>query len=93
MIPLTPNAPFTVSFDPLDGSSVIGPNFAVGGIYALWPASDTLVGQSGRRAQAAVVLMYGSRLTAYVAVKGAGCKELTYVVDEDKVRGLLEEDG
>lgn len=69
-----------VSFDPLDGSSIMGPNFAVGGIYALWPVGsgeDDLQGRKGDEALASVVAVYGSRTTAFVSVKGRGCSELT----------------
>jgi len=67
--PLTPGAPYTCSFDPLDGSSVIGPNFSVGGIYAIWPAAHSLVGHSGRSVLASAVAVYGSRTTLFVGVR------------------------
>lgn len=30
---------FSVAFDPLDGSSIIDTNFAVGTIFGIWPGS------------------------------------------------------
>lgn len=32
---------FSVSFDPLDGSSIIDANFSVGSIFGIWPGSST----------------------------------------------------
>ena len=29
---------FIVTFDPLDGSSIIGTNWSVGSIFGIWPA-------------------------------------------------------
>jgi hypothetical protein len=37
---------FAVAFDPLDGSSIIDTNFAVGSIFGIWPG-DRLVGVKG----------------------------------------------
>ena len=28
---------YIVTFDPLDGSSIIGTNFSVGSIFGIWP--------------------------------------------------------
>lgn len=38
---------FSVAFDPLDGSSIVDTNFAVGTIFGIWPG-DNLVGITGR---------------------------------------------
>jgi sedoheptulose-bisphosphatase len=38
---------FSVAFDPLDGSSIIDTNFAVGSIFGIWPGRG-LVGRTGR---------------------------------------------
>ncbi len=80
-VELTPGAPYTCSFDPLDGSSVIGPNFSVGGIYAIWPAVDTLVGCKGRECIASVVVVYGSRTTMFVTLPQRTL-EVTYVLSK-----------
>lgn len=34
---------FSVAFDPLDGSSIIDTNFAVGTIFGIWPGSRYLL--------------------------------------------------
>jgi sedoheptulose-bisphosphatase len=38
---------FCVAFDPLDGSSIVDTNFAVGTIFGVWPG-DKLKGITGR---------------------------------------------
>mmetsp|Transcript_24258 Transcript_24258/g.53024 ORF Transcript_24258/g.53024 Transcript_24258/m.53024 type:complete len:306 (+) Transcript_24258:97-1014(+) len=49
---------YTVAFDPLDGSSIVGANFAVGSIFGVWPGG-TMVGQTGRQQSAAAYAVYG----------------------------------
>lgn len=39
---------YSVGFDPLDGSSIIDANFAVGSIFGVWPG-DKLLGRTGRQ--------------------------------------------
>lgn len=39
---------FSVAFDPLDGSSIVDTNFAVGTIFGVWPG-DKLQGITGRQ--------------------------------------------
>jgi sedoheptulose-bisphosphatase len=53
---------YSVAFDPLDGSSVIDTNFAVGTIWGIWPGSK-LTGISGRDLKAAGIAVYGPRTT------------------------------
>ncbi|GMH84708.1 hypothetical protein TrST_g13216 [Triparma strigata] len=67
----------TVSFDPLDGSSIIGPNFTVGGIYTIWPSTSSLLHTRGTSALASVIIMYGSRTTAFISCVDRGCLEVT----------------
>lgn len=57
---------YSVAFDPLDGSSIIDTNFAVGTIFGVWPGSR-LVGVSGRELSAAGMAVYGPRTTMTVA--------------------------
>ena len=57
---------YSVAFDPLDGSSIIDTNFAVGTIFGVWPGSR-LVGVSGRDLSAAGMAVYGPRTTMTVA--------------------------
>eukprot|EP00595_Chromulina_sp_UTEXLB2642_P003435 CAMPEP_0196761382 /NCGR_PEP_ID=MMETSP1095-20130614/599_1 /TAXON_ID=96789 ORGANISM="Chromulina nebulosa, Strain UTEXLB2642" /NCGR_SAMPLE_ID=MMETSP1095 /ASSEMBLY_ACC=CAM_ASM_000446 /LENGTH=315 /DNA_ID=CAMNT_0042110851 /DNA_START=206 /DNA_END=1153 /DNA_ORIENTATION=- len=58
---------YSVAFDPLDGSSVIDTNFAVGTIWGIWPG-DRLIGISGRQLKSAGIAVYGPRTTITLAV-------------------------
>lgn len=55
-----------VAFDPLDGSSIVGANFAVGSIFGIWPG-DELIGRRGSEQAAAVYAVYGPRTVLVVA--------------------------
>eukprot|EP00184_Porphyridium_aerugineum_P005242 CAMPEP_0184698486 /NCGR_PEP_ID=MMETSP0313-20130426/5104_1 /TAXON_ID=2792 /ORGANISM="Porphyridium aerugineum, Strain SAG 1380-2" /LENGTH=329 /DNA_ID=CAMNT_0027157449 /DNA_START=22 /DNA_END=1011 /DNA_ORIENTATION=+ len=58
----------SVSFDPLDGSSVIGTNFSVGTIFGIFE-SEHLVGCSGKDMIASGVVVYGPRTTMILAFR------------------------
>eukprot|EP00981_Chlorochromonas_danica_P010719 scaffold3345_cov164-Ochromonas_danica.AAC.5 len=58
---------YSVAFDPLDGSSVIDTNFAVGTIWGIWPG-DRLTGITGRQLKGAGIAVYGPRTTITLAV-------------------------
>ncbi|KAG8164670.1 hypothetical protein KVR01_004945 [Diaporthe batatas] len=63
---------YAVAFDPLDGSSIIAPNWTVGTILGVWDG-PTAVGRAPDEAQVAAVLgVYGPRTTAVVAVRIPG---------------------
>ncbi|KAI0393060.1 sedoheptulose-1,7-bisphosphatase [Xylariaceae sp. FL0594] len=63
---------YTIAFDPLDGSSIIAPNWSVGSIVGVW-AGRTALHQDPRTRQVAAVLgVYGPRTTAIVAVRTPG---------------------
>lgn len=49
-----------MTFDPLDGSSIIDTNFTIGSIYAIWPAGD-LNEMTGRSIVGGALALYGSR--------------------------------
>jgi sedoheptulose-bisphosphatase len=60
---------YAVAFDPLDGSSIIAPNWTVGTILGVWDG-PTAVGRAPDGGQVAAVLgVYGPRTTALVAVR------------------------
>ncbi|KAL7795085.1 fructose-1,6-bisphosphatase [Trichoderma ceciliae] len=59
---------FSVAFDPLDGSSIIGANWAVGTIVGIWKG-DTALGKSPREQLCSVLGVYGPRTTAIVAIR------------------------
>jgi sedoheptulose-bisphosphatase len=75
---------FSVAFDPLDGSSIVGANFAVGSIVGVWPGRG-LVGRLGREQCAACIAVYGPRIAVALALPAASsvsalptCVELTW---------------
>ena len=61
-----------VAFDPLDGSSIVGANFAVGAIFGIWPGRR-LLGVTSRQQAAAAYAVYGPRTTLVLASPGNTC--------------------
>ncbi|CAG9466885.1 unnamed protein product [Pedinophyceae sp. YPF-701] len=57
---------YCVAFDPLDGSSIYGANWAVGSIFGVWPG-DHLIGRTGREQSAAAYALYGPKTLLVVA--------------------------
>jgi fructose-1,6-bisphosphatase len=57
---LDDNGKYIVTFDPLDGSSIIDTNFTIGSIFAIWPRGD-LNEMTGRKILGAALCLYGSR--------------------------------
>jgi len=70
---------FIVTFDPLDGSSIIDVNWTVGTIYAIWPSeSNKLIGYTGKDIISAGIAVYGPRTTI-----------VKFNVEADKVQELI----
>lgn len=65
---------YTVAFDPLDGSSIIGPNWTVGTIIGIWDGPSALsTTETPRRKQIAAILgVLGPRTSAVVALRVPG---------------------
>mmetsp|Transcript_16809 Transcript_16809/g.28515 ORF Transcript_16809/g.28515 Transcript_16809/m.28515 type:complete len:330 (+) Transcript_16809:222-1211(+) len=61
---------YCVAFDPLDGSSIVDANFAVGTIVGVWPGTQ-LLDRTGREQVMSMVVMYGPRVTAALAFNGS----------------------
>jgi sedoheptulose-bisphosphatase len=60
---------YAIAFDPLDGSSIIAPNWTVGTIIGIWEG-PTALGQDPASKQIAAILgVYGPRTTAIVALR------------------------
>jgi len=72
---------YSVAFDPLDGSSVIDTNFAVGTIFGIWPG-DKLTGVTGRELKAAGVAVYGPRTTITLAINNMDNAHEFLLVDD-----------
>ncbi|KAH6677040.1 sedoheptulose-1,7-bisphosphatase [Plectosphaerella plurivora] len=63
---------YAVAFDPLDGSSIIAPNWTVGTIIGIWDG-PTALAQDPATAQIASILgVFGPRTTAVVAIRVPG---------------------
>ena len=67
---LVEGAPYTVAFDPLDGSSLVDCNLAIGSIFGIYDAGP-LVGKKPREQVAALYIVYGPR-TVLVYTTGKG---------------------
>ena len=60
---------YIVTFDPLDGSSIIDTNGAVGSIFAIWkrdPNQESLNGYTGKDIVGSALATYGSRTSIVV---------------------------
>lgn len=51
-----------MTFDPIDGTSVIDSNFAIASIFAIWRSKD-INGTQGKDLVGAAISIYGSRTT------------------------------
>jgi sedoheptulose-bisphosphatase len=70
---------YTVAFDPLDGSSIIAPNWTVGTIIGIWNG-ETALNQDPSKQIAAILGVVGPRTTAIVALRIPGCKPTCFEV-------------
>lgn len=68
---------FCICWDPLDGSSIVDNNWAVGTIIGIWPSSTGIIGATGRDQSTAMVALYGPRTTVFIALDD-GVYEFTY---------------
>merc|ERR1719428_233029 len=68
---------FCIVWDPLDGSSIVDNNWAVGTILGIWGSNTGIVGASGRDQVASLVALYGPRTTVFVTLDD-GVYEFTY---------------
>ncbi len=62
VIQLDSRAPYSVVFDPLDGSSLLDANFAIGSIFGIYEGSD-VIGKKPAEQIAALYVLYGPRTT------------------------------
>ncbi len=68
------NGMYSVAYDPLDGSSLVDVNLAVGTIVSIYAGCDLL--QAGRKQVAAMYILYGPRVSLVYSV-GNGVHEFT----------------
>jgi sedoheptulose-bisphosphatase len=72
---------YSVAFEPMEGSSVIDTNFAVGTIWGIWPGS-TLTGIKGSEMRGAGVAVYGPRTTITLAIDNMDYSHEFLLVDD-----------
>lgn len=87
---LHPGGEFSVAFDPLDGSSLVDVNFAVGTIVGVYPGGS-FIGKKPDEMHCAIVAVYGPKTTLFVALKGKGTHQylLTdggFVLQKEKIQ-------
>lgn len=90
-VPQPMNGPyFIVTFDPLDGSSIIDTNFSVGTMIGIWDCEE-LIGSTGRDLIWSGIVVYGSRTTLlaeekenWLAKDLAGSKVCEYTLRGDQ---------
>ena len=80
--PCNPEGEFTVCWDPLDGSSIVDNNWAVGTMIGVWGSKtgtgdDGMLGATGRDQLTSMVALYGPRTTVLVALDD-GVYEFSY---------------
>lgn len=68
---------YSAAFDPLDGSSIIGPGWAVGTIIGIWDGPSALHQPPREKQIASVLASYGSRNTAIIALRIPGAASPT----------------
>ncbi len=73
VIEFSSTAPYSVVYDPLDGSSLVDVNFAVGSIFGIY-RGNALIGKKPKQQVAALYLLYGPR-TLLVYSTGNGVHE------------------
>ena len=78
IIELSSDAPYSVVFDPLDGSSLVDANFSIGSIFGIYKGSE-LIGRKPKEQVAALYVLYGPR-TLLVYCTGNGVHE--FIINE-----------
>ena len=73
VVELSKDAPYSVVFDPLDGSSLVEVNFAIGSIFGIYRGHE-VIGRTPREQVAALYVIYGPR-TLLVYSTGNGVHE------------------
>ncbi|ORY60790.1 fructose-1-6-bisphosphatase [Pseudomassariella vexata] len=71
---------YTIAFDPLDGSSIIAPNWTVGTIIGIWTGTSALHQVPAEKQIASVLGVYGPRTTAIVALRIPGTEPSCFEV-------------
>ncbi len=87
VIVVDPNGKYSIAYDPLDGSSLVDVNLAIGTIVGIYKGADVL--SPGREMVAALYILYGPRCTL-VYTTGSGTHE--FVMNALMEYTLVQED-
>jgi sedoheptulose-bisphosphatase len=68
IVKTSPDGQFVLCWDPLDGSSIVDNNWAVGTIVGVWDKSTGLIGATGRDQVLSLAVLYGPRTTAFLTM-------------------------
>lgn len=83
------DADYTVTFEPIDGGTVIDANYAVASIFSIW-ATDKVEGCTGRDLIGAALSIYGSRTTILTFnAHNKQVEELTLLKIENKFKWVV----
>lgn len=69
IVKTNPDGQFVLCWDPLDGSSIVDNNWAVGTIVGVWDKSTGLLGATGRDQVMSLVALYGPRTTVFMTLE------------------------
>lgn len=87
---LNADGKYTVTFDPIDGSTVMDSNFAVASVFAIWESQGQLNGLTGRNMVGAALAVYGSRTTILIYnTQNNRVEELTLLKMGNKERWIV----
>jgi len=68
IVKTNPVGQYVLCWDPLDGSSIVDNNWAVGTIVGVWDKSTGLIGATGRDQVMSLVALYGPRTTVFMTM-------------------------
>jgi sedoheptulose-bisphosphatase len=68
IVKTNPDGQFVLCWDPLDGSSIVDNNWAVGTIVGVWDKKTGLIGATGRDQVMSLVALYGPRTTVFMTL-------------------------
>jgi len=97
VVACNPEGEYTVCWDPLDGSSIVDNNWAVGTMIGIWGSksgskvgdNNGMLGATGRHQVTSMVALYGPRTTVLVALDD-GVYEFSYGCTPE---GCMSSDG
>jgi fructose-1,6-bisphosphatase I len=69
IVELDPKGQYSVVFDPLDGSSLVDANFAIGSIFGIYKGNN-VIGATPREQVAAMYVLYGPRTLLVISLGG-----------------------